>query len=143
MVKHVLKKGDRIIASIRKQQTRYLKRSHKFGIELSKTVEEALALDAKNGNSLWADTISKEMENVRVAFEVLPDGKPVPMGNQFVQYHKVFDIKMEDFRCKTRLVAGGHMTEAPATIIYASIKSRKTVRIALMIAALNDLEVKL
>ena len=32
--------------------------------------------------------------------------------------------------------------QAPATIMYASIVSRKTVRIALMIAALNDLEVE-
>ena len=31
--KHVLKKRERMIASIRKQQTRYLKRSYKFGIE--------------------------------------------------------------------------------------------------------------
>ena len=97
-VKYVLKKRDSIITSIRKRQTRYLKRSHKFGIELPKTVEQALALDAKNGNTLWADAISKEMENVRVAFEVLPDGKPVPIGHQFVQCHMVFDIKMEDFR---------------------------------------------
>ena len=35
------------------------------------------------------------------------------------------------------------MTKAPATITYASIVSRETVRIALMIVALNDLEVKL
>ena len=61
-----------------------VKKSHKFGIELPKTVEQALALDAKNGNTLWADAISKEMENVRVAFEALPDGKPVPIGHQFV-----------------------------------------------------------
>ena len=83
-VKHVLKIRDRIISSIRKQQTRYLKRSHMFGIALPENVEEADALDAKNGNTLWADEISKEMENVRVAFEVLPDGKPVPIGHQFV-----------------------------------------------------------
>ena len=51
-VKHVLKKRDRIIASVRKWQTRNLNRSHKFGMELPKTVEEALALDAKNGNTL-------------------------------------------------------------------------------------------
>ena len=31
-VKHVLKKRDRIIASIGKWQTRSLKKSHKFGI---------------------------------------------------------------------------------------------------------------
>ena len=34
------------------------------------------------------------------------------------------------------------MTKAPATIMYASIVSTETVRIALMVAALNDLEVK-
>ena len=52
-VNHLLKKKDRIIASIRKWQMRYLKRSHKFGIEHPKTVEQALALDAKNGPMLY------------------------------------------------------------------------------------------
>ena len=80
----MLKKTDRIIATIRKQQTRYLKKSHKFGIELTKTVEQALTLEVKNCNTLWANAISKEMENVRVAFDVLPDGKLVPVGHQFV-----------------------------------------------------------
>ena len=49
---------------------------------------------------------------------------------------------MEDFRHKTRLVAGDHMTEPLATITYANVVSRETVRIALMIATLDDLEVK-
>ena len=35
------------------------------------------------------------------------------------------------------------MTEAPTTIIYASVVLRETFRIALMIATLDDLEVKL
>ena len=47
----MLKKRDRVIASIRKQQTRYSKTSQKHGIEFSKTVDEAYALDAKNGNT--------------------------------------------------------------------------------------------
>jgi hypothetical protein len=34
------------------------------------------------------------------------------------------------------------MTKAPATITYASVVSRETVRIALLMAALNDLNVK-
>ncbi len=54
----------------------------------------------------------------------------------------IFDIKMEDFRCKARLVAGGHMTKAPTTITYVSVVSCETVRIALLMAALNDLNVK-
>ncbi len=53
-----------------------------------------------------------------------------------------FDIKMEYFKRKARLVAGGHKTEAPGTITYASVVSRETVRIALKLAALNDLQVK-
>ena len=77
-----------------------------------------------------------------MAFKVLPNGKSVPIGNSFVQCHMVFDIKTKDFRHKARLVAGGHMTKAPATITCASVASREKVRIALMIATLNDLEVK-
>ena len=122
-VKHVLKKRDKIFASVRKQQTRYIKKSHKFGIELLNIVEQAQALDAKNGNTLWTNAISKEMENVRVPFDVLPDGKSIPIGHHFVQCHMVLEIKMEDFRCKARLVAGGNMTKASATIIYASVVS--------------------
>ena len=46
--------------NLTKQETRYVKRSHKFGIELSKTVEEALTLDTMNCNTLLADAISKK-----------------------------------------------------------------------------------
>ncbi len=54
----------------------------------------------------------------------------------------VFDIKMEDFRQKARLLAGGHLTKAPAAITYASVVSCETVRLALTFASLNDLKVK-
>jgi hypothetical protein len=50
----------------------------------------------------------------------------------------IFDMKMEE----ARLVAGGHQTKAPATITYASVVSHETVRLALTIASLNDLNVK-
>ncbi len=39
-------------------------------------------------------------------------------------------------------MAGGHLTQAPATITYASVVSRETVRLALTFASLNDLKVK-
>jgi hypothetical protein len=60
-VHSVLKKRDRIISLVQKCQTRYLKRTTKFVIELPKTVQQALELDRKNGNTLWADAIAKEM----------------------------------------------------------------------------------
>ena len=54
----------------------------------------------------------------------------------------IFDIKMgENFRQKAKMVAGGHTTETPAALTYASVVSRDSVRIALTIAAVNDLKV--
>ena len=91
---------------------------------------------------MWADAIAKEMRDVRVAFSILPDGQSAPVGYQRIPRHMIFDIKMEDFRRIARLVAGGHMTKAPPTITYASVVSHETVHIALLMAALNDLNVK-
>ncbi len=61
-VPHILKKRDRIISLVQKRTTLYLKRTHKFGIEVPKTLKEALALDHKNGNTFLADVIAKEMK---------------------------------------------------------------------------------
>ena len=56
--------------------------------------------------------------------------------------HMIFDVKFgENFWCKARLVAGGHMTNTPDTLTYSSIVSRDSVCIALTIAALNELSV--
>ena len=52
-----------------------------------------------------------------------------------------FDIKMEDLRQKARLVVAGNVTKPLFTITYASMVSRETMKIALMLATLNDLEV--
>ena len=49
---------------------------------------------------------------------------------------------MENFRQKARLVAGGNLTKSPAVVTYGSVVSPETVRIALTITALNDLQVK-
>jgi len=73
-----------------------------------KTVKEALELDKKNGNTLKADTIAKEMKDVRVAFKILVDGQSAPIGYQKIPCHMIFDVKMEDFRRKAQLVARGN-----------------------------------
>jgi hypothetical protein len=83
------------------------------------------------------------MAKLRIAFKTLGDDEQVPQTFQQMRCHMVYDIKMDIFQRKARLVAGGHMTEATsATMTYASVVSRESVRIALTLAALNDLEVK-
>ena len=83
------------------------------------------------------------MKNVRPAFEVFEGSREqLPSGYQEIKCHMIFDVKMgENFRRKARLVAGGHTTEALATLTYSSVVSRDSVRIALTIAALNRLQV--
>jgi len=76
---------------------RYHKCTHKFGIEIPKTVEEAYALDKATGTTFWHDPIEKEMKNVHVAFDVRADGGAPPPDHQFICCHMSFDIKMEDF----------------------------------------------
>ena len=66
----------------------------------------------------------------------------MPILYQRVNFHMIFDVKMEDLRRKARLVAGGHETDPPSTITYSSVVSRETVRISLTLAALNDFPVK-
>jgi hypothetical protein len=46
----------------------------------------------------------------------------------------------KNFRRKARLVANGNETDAPAALTYSLVVSRDSVRIALLIASLNDFE---
>ncbi len=51
-VPHFLKKRDQIILLVKKQNPQFLKWTHKFGIEVPKTVKDALEIDHRNGNTL-------------------------------------------------------------------------------------------
>ena len=54
----------------------------------------------------------------------------------------IFDVKIGGNFCrKAQLMAGGHTTEAPATLTYSLFVSRDSVRIALTIVTLNGLQV--
>ena len=102
------------------------------------TVEEAIIIDKKNGDTFWRDAIMKEMKNMRPAFKIFEKRKEdIPIGYQQIKCYMIFDVKLgENFRRKARLVGGGHTTTAPASITYSSVVSRDSVQIALTIAAL-------
>jgi hypothetical protein len=136
--KHVLKKKQRIIQKVK---SRYWQRTHKYGVRLPKSVAEALALDKENNNTLWYDAIQKELKNVKVAFHFLTEEEQTPVGYKEIPCHIIFDVKM-DFTRKARFIAGGHKTDPPSSITYSSVVTRDSVRIAFLIAALNDLDVQ-
>ena len=145
-VPSVLRRRDRIINKVK---SKYWRTTHKFGIRIPKTVEEAYEIDRTTGTNFWMKAIEKEMANVRVAFEKLENisveemktGKIKP-GFKFCSTHMIFDIKMDGkFTRKARLVADGHKTDVPSSITYSSVVSRDSVRICLMVASLNNLDV--
>ena len=111
-VPFTIKKRQQIVSKIK---SKYWIRTHKFGIKIPKSVQEALAFDKENGDTLWWDAICTEMKNVRPAFEEW--SKPLsdmPIGYQEVRCHLIFDVKMgENFRRKARHVAGGHTYRPP------------------------------
>jgi hypothetical protein len=121
-------------------KARYAKRSHKFGIRVPKTVDEALAIDRETNTNFWHNAIQKEMKKNRIAFKSLDDGEKVPIGFKWIRCHMIFNVKM-DFTREARFVAGGHMTDPPSDITYLSVVSQDSVRIAFLLAALKKVDI--
>jgi hypothetical protein len=90
-------------------------------------------LDKENGNTLWQDAVRKEMKNVRIAFQMLNGDESSPLTYQEIWCRVIFDV----------FVACCHTTDTPHAMTYASVVSRESVRIALTLAFLNDLDVKM
>ena len=139
-VPYTIKKRKTIIAKLK---SKYWQRTHKYGIQVPKTIKEALDIDKRNNNTVWRDAMVEEMKRIKGAFKEY-DGDPSNLvGYQEITTHMIFDIKLgENFRRKARLVADGHKTDPPNSVTYSSVVSRDSVRICLLIAALNDLDVQ-
>ena len=99
-------------------KARCKKRTHKYGIEIPKSVAHARELDKANGNAMWMDALKKEMYNVGIAFEILEDGESAPEGWTKVTGHLIWDVKM-DFTRKSRWVLDGHKQPDPEGSTYA------------------------
>jgi hypothetical protein len=87
--------------------------------------------------------VRKEMKNVIITFKILNGEESFPPTYQDIRCHMIYDVNMDDFRCKARFVAGGHTTDTPHSMTYASAVSSESVRFVLTLAALNDLDVKM
>ena len=136
-VPYTLWKRDRIISKVK---SKYWKKSHKFGVRLPKTVEQALQFDEEDGTDFWRKGIEKEMGNVLVAFE-FNDKDKIPVAHEHVRLHWVFDVKMDSLTRKAHLVANGNETADPKTMTFSSVVSRDSVRLFFTLAALNDLDI--
>ena len=90
--------------AINKVQKKYWRTTHKFGIRLPHSTAEALQMDRENGNTLWGDSIKKEMAKAKVAYQAQQGVNPhdvrsgkVPSftGFQEMKCHMIFDVKID------------------------------------------------
>ena len=78
---------------VNKVDTRYTKTTHKYGIEVPKTIDESLDIDRQTNTTFWHKTIDLEMKNVKVTFNILEDGAKLPPGYIFIRHHMIFDVR--------------------------------------------------
>ena len=91
-ISHVLKKRSQIISKLK---SKYWVCTHKYGIEIPKTVEPTKELDRRNGNMLWWDGVMKEMKNARPALDAFDGNKAdIGPGYQKIRCKVIFDVKM-------------------------------------------------
>ena len=120
---------------------------YKFGVKAPRSEKEARMFDSDNGNKLWDDAVTQELDQVVLEYEVFKDEgkyvgkKQVPKGYQVIRLNMIFDVK-HDLHHKMRLVAGGHLTQQSGDTSYSSVASLRSIRLVTFIAELNKLELE-
>ena len=80
------------------------------------------------------------MENLKVAFDINPEGSRPPVNYTLATGHLIFDARMT-LEWKARWVKDGHKTPIPEWSKFAVVVSRESVHITFTYAALNGLPV--
>ena len=113
-----------------------------YGFQVPRNYQEALELDARNGNTLWQDATALELAQIDEYDTFVDKGVGVTMSKDWTRIgvHLVYAVK-HDGRHKARLVAGGHLTETPVDSVYSSVVSLRGIRMLTFLGELNELEV--
>ena len=116
-VPYVTRKAKQIISKLK---SKYWQRTHKYGIRIPKTVEEAYAIDRENNNAYLTEAIREEMEKIKGAVRIHYGTSKDLIGYQQITCHIIFDVKLgERFRRKARFVGDGHKPRTPSSVTYS------------------------
>ena len=86
-----LRNIDMIIAAV---NTRTKMVPHKYGVQLPSKVQEEFDIGKANGNTLWHDALNKDTKHLKVAFDIMPDGKSPPVNYTKASGNLIFDTRM-------------------------------------------------
>jgi hypothetical protein len=115
---------------------------YKFGIEVPRSIKDAVRLDKINNNKLWQEAIEKELNQINEykTFRVLEEEESLPNEYKRLPYHGVFNVKFDLCR-KAWLVAGSNFMDPPKEDVYSGVVSMDTIRLGFMLAKMNDLQI--
>jgi hypothetical protein len=121
-LKHVAKGRQRLIQQAKVNRPQKGK-EYNFGILVPRNVKDAFELDKANGNSLWKDAMTKDIDNIQ-AYKTFKDKGMVKFVEGFkkIIVHFVFAVK-PDLSHKAQLFFGGHLTEPHGRIIHQCSQS--------------------
>ena len=127
----MLKKWVRIIKRLK---TNYCRISHKYDLRILKAVTEVKEIRREYGKTMWWSRQIRNEEWSSILWKLLigfqtPSDTSDWMGN-----------RGENFRCKVKFVSKGHKTESPPST-YSYVMLRDSLRMLLMIATLNKLDI--
>jgi hypothetical protein len=140
-VKHIAQNKKRLRRMVNQAKASLKGKVYSFGIQVPRNVKQAFELDKENGNTLWKDAMTREIANIQ-AYKTFKDMGTVTFvpGYKKIIVHFVFAVK-HDLRHKARLVAGGHLTEPTMEGSYSSVVNLRSLRICLVAAELNGLDI--
>ena len=115
---------------------------YQYGYMIPRGHDQAVEIDRKNGNTKWQDSEKAEIAQLKEYDTFIDHGKhgKAPAGFKKIMTFFIYAVK-HDGRHKSRLVAGGHMTEVPIESVYSGVVSLKGLRLIMFLAELNHLEI--
>lgn len=88
-----------------------------------------------NTNTLRQDAIKTEMVNIRPSLEIWESNDHLLVEYHKIRCHLIFNIKLgENFRRKTRYVAGGYTTKTTSALTHSLVVVRDFVHITFLLA---------
>jgi len=115
---------------------------HMHGFQVPRNHAEALELDRINGNTMWIDAETTELNQMDECKSFIDKGVGFKPGSNYkrIRVHMVHAVK-HDGRHKAQLVAGGHLAETPIDSVCSSVISLRGVRLLAFVGELNGLKI--
>jgi hypothetical protein len=68
-----------------------------LGIEIPRSVQEAISLDTQNQDNKWNEAMKREINGIQEhgTFEFLPPDSEIPQGYQLAPLRMIFDVKSD------------------------------------------------